>query len=89
MNHRAISKLNRRLLFYTLFLAYICAGIISVLPGASLLLLAENTQVSLAIAGSSYWYQLGPGFPCILLSTDNCAPCPHKSANASPVAFAR
>jgi fucose permease len=46
--------LNRRLLFYTLFLAYICAGIISVLPGASLLLLAENTQVSLAIAGSSF-----------------------------------
>src|SRR6266480_155988 len=75
--------------FYTLFLAYICAGIISVLPGASLLLLAENTQVSLAIAGSSYWYQLGPGFPCILLSTDNCAPYPHKSTNASPVAFAR
>ena len=54
MNHPAISKLNRRLLFYTLFLAYICAGIISVLPGASLLLLAENTQVSLAIVGSSF-----------------------------------
>jgi fucose permease len=54
MNHRAVPKLNRRLLFYTLFLAYICAGIISVLPGASLLLLAENTQVSLAIAGSSF-----------------------------------
>jgi fucose permease len=54
MNHRAIPKLNRRLLFYTLFLAYICAGIISVLPGASLVLLAENTRVSLAIAGSSF-----------------------------------
>jgi len=54
MDHRAVPKLNRRLLFYTLFLAYICAGIISVLPGASLLLLAENTQVSLAIAGSSF-----------------------------------
>ena len=54
MDHRAIPKLNRRLLFYTLFLAYICAGIISVLPGASLLLLAENTHVSLAIAGSSF-----------------------------------
>ena len=54
MNHRAVPKLNRRLLFYTLFLAYICAGIISILPGASLLLLAENTQVSLAIAGSSF-----------------------------------
>src|SRR6266852_8484531 len=45
---------NRRLLFYTLFLAYICAGIISILPGAPLLLLADNTHVSLAIAGSSF-----------------------------------
>ena len=54
MDHRAVPKLNRRLLFYTLFLAYICAGIISVLPGASLLLLAENTHVTLAIAGSSF-----------------------------------
>jgi len=54
MDHRAVPKLNRRLLFYSLFLAYICAGIISVLPGASLLLLAENTQVPLAIAGSSF-----------------------------------
>ena len=54
MDRRAVPKLNRRLLFYSLFLAYICAGIISVLPGASLLLLAENTNVSLAIAGSSF-----------------------------------
>jgi fucose permease len=54
MDHRALPKLNRRLLFYTLFLAYICAGIISTLPGASLLLLADNTHVSLAIAGSSF-----------------------------------
>jgi len=54
MDHLVLRKLNRRLLFYTLFLAYICAGIISVLPGASLLLLAENTHVSLAIAGSSF-----------------------------------
>src|SRR5260370_41313958 len=54
MDPRAVPKLNRRVLFYTLFLAYICAGIISVLPGASLLLLAENTYVSLAIAGSSF-----------------------------------
>jgi fucose permease len=54
MDHRAIPKLNRRILFYSLFLAYISAGIISVLPGASLLLLAENTHVSLAIAGSSF-----------------------------------
>jgi fucose permease len=54
MNHQALLKLNRRLLFYTLFLAYICTGIISVLPGASLLILAGNTHVSLAIAGSSF-----------------------------------
>ena len=54
MDHRAVPRLNRRLLFYSLFLAYISAGIISVLPGASLLLLAENTHVSLAIAGSSF-----------------------------------
>jgi fucose permease len=54
MDHRAAPNLNHRLLFYTLFLAYICAGIISILPGASLLLLADNTHVSLAIAGSSF-----------------------------------
>ncbi|MGZ3609845.1 MAG: MFS transporter [Ktedonobacteraceae bacterium] len=54
MDHRAVPRLNRRLLFFSLFLAYISAGIISVLPGASLLLLAENTHVSLAIAGSSF-----------------------------------
>lgn len=54
MNYRTLPQLKRRLLFYTLFLAYICSGIISVLPGASLLLLAENTHVSLAIAGSSF-----------------------------------
>ncbi len=54
MDFRAVPNLNRRLLFYTLFLAYISAGIISVLPGASLPLLAENTHVSLAIAGSSF-----------------------------------
>ncbi|HYX51159.1 MAG TPA: MFS transporter, partial [Ktedonobacteraceae bacterium] len=54
MNRHSLPKLNRRLLFYTLFLAYICTGIISVLPGASLLLLAENTHVSLPIAGSSF-----------------------------------
>ena len=54
MDHRALPKVNRRILFYSLFLAYISAGIISVLPGASLLLLAEHTHVSLAIAGSSF-----------------------------------
>jgi fucose permease len=54
MDHRAAPKLKRRLLFYSLFLAYICAGIMSVLPGASLLVLAENTHVILAVAGSSF-----------------------------------
>jgi fucose permease len=54
MDHRAAPKLKRRLLFYSLFLAYICAGIMSVLPGASLLVLAENTRVTLAVAGSSF-----------------------------------
>jgi len=54
MDRHAAPNLNRRLLFYSLFLAYICAGIISVLPGATLLLLAENTHVPLAIAGSSF-----------------------------------
>jgi fucose permease len=54
MDYRAAPNLNRRLLFYTLFLAYICTGIISVLPGASLLLLAKNTHVPLDIAGSSF-----------------------------------
>ena len=56
MDYRADPNLNRRLLFYSLFLAYICAGIISVLPGASLLLLAENTHVPLDIAGSSFTF---------------------------------
>src|SRR3989442_6963662 len=54
MDYRAAPTLNRRLLFYSLFLAYICAGIISVLPGASLLLLAQNTHVPLDIAGLSF-----------------------------------
>jgi fucose permease len=54
MDYRAAPNLNRRLLFYSLFLAYICAGIHSVLPGASLLLLAQNTQVPLDVAGSSF-----------------------------------
>ena len=45
---------NRRLLFYTLFLAYICAGIISILPGPTLQLLAKHTGVPLAIAGWAF-----------------------------------
>jgi len=54
MHYRIAPNLNHRLLFYSLSLAYICTGIISVLPGASLLLLAENTHVPLDIAGSSF-----------------------------------
>lgn len=42
---------NRRLLFYTLFLAYIAGGILSILPGPTLPLLARNTHVPIAIAG--------------------------------------
>jgi fucose permease len=45
---------NRRLLFYTLFLAYICAGIISILPGPTLPLLAMHAGVPLAIAGWAF-----------------------------------
>jgi fucose permease len=50
MNHRA-TPYNRRFLFYTLFLTYIAAGIISILPGPTLPLLANNTHVSTAVAG--------------------------------------
>jgi fucose permease len=42
---------SRRLLFYTLYLAYIAAGIISILPGPTLSLLAANTGVSLVEGG--------------------------------------
>ncbi len=42
---------SRRLLFYTLFLAYICAGIVSILPGPTLPILAQHTGVALAVAG--------------------------------------
>ncbi len=52
MNSSAISSL--RLLFYTLFLAYVCAGIISILPGPTLPLLAKNTGVPLDIAGWAF-----------------------------------
>ena len=38
---------SRRLLFYTLYLAYIASGIISILPGPTLPLLAAHTGVSL------------------------------------------
>jgi fucose permease len=42
---------NRRMIFAILYLAYICVGIISILPGPTLPLLAANTGVSLAVAG--------------------------------------
>ncbi len=38
---------SRRLLFYTLYLAYVAGGIIVILPGPTLSLLAANTGVSL------------------------------------------
>lgn len=49
MDHSAHQ--NRRLLFYTLCLAYISNGMISILPGPALSLLAAHTGVSLDIAG--------------------------------------
>lgn len=54
MHNRVIS--SRRLLFYTLFCAYICTGILSVLPGASLPLLAQHTHVPLDLAGFSFTF---------------------------------
>jgi len=53
MNY-SVTRSGRRLLFYTLFLAYICAGIISILPGPTLPLLAKHTSVPLAIAGWAF-----------------------------------
>jgi fucose permease len=55
---------SRRLLFYTLYLAYIAAGTISILPGPTLSLLAAHTHVSLAQAswiftGSATGFALG------------------------------
>src|SRR5579859_2343408 len=49
--HSRATSYNRRLLFYTLFLAYIAGGILSILPGPTLPLLAHNTSVSIATAG--------------------------------------
>ncbi|GAC1350204.1 MAG: multidrug effflux MFS transporter [Ktedonobacteraceae bacterium] len=45
---------QRRLLFYTLYLAYISVGIISILPGPTLPLLAAHTGVSLDVAGWAF-----------------------------------
>jgi fucose permease len=42
---------SRRLLFYTFYLAYLSAGILSILPGPTLSLLAAHTGISLALAG--------------------------------------
>ncbi len=42
---------NRRMIFAILYLSYICVGIIGILPGPTLPLLAANTGVSLAVAG--------------------------------------
>ena len=42
---------NRRMIFFILYLTYICAGIISIFPGSTLSLLAANTGVPLEIAG--------------------------------------
>ena len=53
MNY-STSQGKRRLLFYTLFLAYICAGIVSILPGPTLPLLAQHTGVALAVAGWAF-----------------------------------
>ncbi|MDQ2903031.1 MAG: MFS transporter [Ktedonobacteraceae bacterium] len=55
---------NRRLLFFTLYIAYICTGIVSALPGPSLSLLATHTRVTLDIAGwifsaSSFGFMTG------------------------------
>jgi fucose permease len=49
--HSRAASYNRRLLFYTLFLAYIAGGILSILPGPTLPLLANNTHVSTSIVG--------------------------------------
>ncbi|HEY6539731.1 MAG TPA: MFS transporter, partial [Ktedonobacteraceae bacterium] len=49
--HQRATSYNRRLLFYTLFFAYIAGGILSILPGPTLPLLARNTSVSIATVG--------------------------------------
>jgi fucose permease len=42
---------NRRMIFLILYLTYICVGIISILPGPTLPLLASNTGVPIEVAG--------------------------------------
>ena len=58
---------SRRLLFYTLYLAYIAAGIISILPGPTLSLLAAHTRVSLE-QGSWIFTSSASGFAVGALS---------------------
>ncbi|HLX57562.1 MAG TPA: MFS transporter, partial [Ktedonobacteraceae bacterium] len=50
MQQRSILT-SRRLLFFTLYLTYIATGIMSILTGPTLPLLAQHTHVSTAIAG--------------------------------------
>lgn len=42
---------QRRILFFTLFLAYISTGIIAILPGPALAVIAGHTHVTLDVAG--------------------------------------
>lgn len=50
MAHRS-THVNRRVLFFTLYLAYIAAGALSILPGPTLSLLTQHTHVMLDQAG--------------------------------------
>lgn len=50
---------SRRLLFFTLYFTYISVGIIGILPGPTLPLLASHTGISLDIAG---WIFTGSAF---------------------------
>ncbi len=45
---------KRRLLFFTLCLAYVATGIVTILPGPSLVLLAKHVQVPLDVAGWAF-----------------------------------
>lgn len=71
MRQHAISY-NRRLLFYSLFLAYIAGGILSILPGPTLPLLARNTSVSIATVGWIFTSGAG-GFALGVLLTGTLA----------------
>jgi len=79
MDHRA--ALNRRLLFYTLYLAYISAGIISILPGPTLSLLAMHSDPFIR-------HQLGYGNTSLVLPAHNGSVQFGNQAAAPPVAFA-